>query len=259
MGKRLGGWFRERRVCLSPGDCFEMLRVMLSKIFVLIGLTFAFQVISAPVPNMPRMAMYQFVMLRAGTNSNQPTPEVQAKLQQEHLDGLIKLNREKVNLLFGPFTDNGDLRGIVVLDVPDAEAARKVLADDPYLKAGLMTLEIKPWLCETNHFFPPEIPHTPENLVLGFLMSGTNRVQLPAEEGQKIQSGHLAYMGELHKQGKLLIAGPFGDNSNRRGLVIYHVKTVAEAQELAAGDPAVKAGRLAIDARPWTTFKGILK
>ena len=44
-----------------------------------------------------------------------------------------------------------------------------------------------------------------------------------------------------------------------RGLVIYRVASVDEAKQLAAGDPAVKAGRLVIDARPWVTFKGILK
>jgi len=221
---------------------------------------FAFPAMAQTTPKLPpKMAMYQFVMMRAGTNTSEPSPEVAAKMQQEHLDGLLKLNQERVNLLFGPFTDNGDLRGIAVLDVPDADAAKKALANDPYVKAGLILLEVKPWLCETNHFFLPEAPHTPEQFVMGFLMRGTNRVQLPAEESQKIQAGHLGYMEGLYKEGKLPIAGPFGENSDWRGLVIYRVKTVVEAKELAAGDPAVKAGRLVIDARPWMTFKGILK
>lgn len=234
---------------------------MRNPLLVLISLaTLAFSAVAQTTPKLPpKMAMYQFVMMRAGTNTSEPSAEAAAKMQQEHLEGLIKLNRERVNLLFGPFTDGGDLRGIAVLDVPDAEAARRALANDSYVKAGLMSLEIKPWLCETNHFFLPETPHTPEQFVIGFLMRGTNRVQLPAEESQKIQAGHLAYMEELYQQGKLPIAGPFGENSDWRGLVVYRVKTVAEAKELAAGDPAVKAGRLVIDARPWMTFRGILK
>ena len=233
-------------------------------LLVLVSLaTFAFSALAQTTPKTPqlppKMVMYQFVMLRAGTNTSQPGAEAVAKMQQEHLDGLIELNQKRVNLLFGPFLDKGDLRGIAVLDVPDADAARKAFANDPYVKAGLLSLEVKPWLCETNHFFPPETPHTAEQFVLGFLMRATNRVQLPAEESQKIQAGHLAYMEELYKKGKLPIAGPFGDNSEWRGLVIYRVNTVDEAKELAAGDPAVKAGRLVIDARPWMTFKGILK
>ncbi|HUQ95525.1 MAG TPA: YciI family protein, partial [Bryobacteraceae bacterium] len=67
-----------------------------------------------------------------------------------------------------------------------------------------------------------------------------------------------------HKQGKLVMAGPFmpgpsGDAGDWRGIVVYRVGSVAEAQQLAANDPAAKAGRLAIEARPWMTLKGILK
>jgi uncharacterized protein YciI len=90
-------------------------------------------------------------------------------------------------------------------------------------------------------------------------MRGTNRVQLPAEESQKIQAGHLGYLGELHKQGKLIAAGPFLQDSDMRGVVIYRVATIEEAKALAAEDPAVKVGRLKIDARAWMTFKGMLK
>jgi uncharacterized protein YciI len=74
-----------------------------------------------------------------------------------------------------------------------------------------------------------------------------------------MQKQHLAYMDVLHQQGKLVLAGPFLDDSEWRGVVVYRVAGVEEAKQLAAGDPAVKAGRLAIDARPWMTLKGILK
>jgi uncharacterized protein len=73
------------------------------------------------------------------------------------------------------------------------------------------------------------------------------------------QIGHLAYMESLHAQGKLVAAGPFGDEGPARGIVIYRVKDVAEAKALAAEDPAVKAGRLVLDAWPWMTLKGILR
>jgi uncharacterized protein YciI len=59
--------------------------------------------------------------------------------------------------------------------------------------------------------------------------------------------------------GKLVAAGPFLDNTKARGVVIYRVANVEEARSLAAADPAVKAGRLVLEAHPWMTFKGILK
>jgi uncharacterized protein len=66
-------------------------------------------------------------------------------------------------------------------------------------------------------------------------------------------------MESLHAQGKLLVAGPLGDDGAARGIVIYRVPDVAAAKALAAEDPAVKAGRLVLEAWPWMTLKGILK
>jgi uncharacterized protein YciI len=168
------------------------------------------------------------------------------------------LNKARTNLLFGPFLDQGDLRGIAILDVADADAARQAFAADPYVQGGQMTVEIHPWMGPRGWFAPPGEPHTPEPLVFGFLKRGTN-TSMPPAEAQAIQKAHLAYMDQLHGQGKLVAAGPFADNTDLRGIVIYRVASVEDAKALAAGDPAVKAGRLVIDARPWMTFKGILK
>ena len=203
------------------------------------------------------MKQYQFVFLRTGPNTNQQEAGV-TDMQEAHLALLARLNRERVNLLYGPFLEKTDLRGIVVLDLPDAAAARKALEKDPFVKEGHLVLDVKPWLAETNLFGLPDSPNTPEQFALGFLMSGTNRIQTAADV-EVIQAGHLAYLRDLRKQGKLVVAGPFAEDTNWRGIFIYRVKTVEEAKELAAGDPAVKAGRLTIDARPWMTFKGMLK
>ena len=204
-----------------------------------------------------QMMTYQMVFFRAGPNQKLSAADSKTMLD-EHLAGLAKLNAGRIAVLYGPFQDNGDLRGIAILDVPSAEAARTHLADDPFVKAGHMVLEVKPWMGPRGWFQPPAQPPAPEHLVFGFLMRGTSTSQSPAE-AQAIQKGHLAYMDELHKQGKLVAAGPFADNSDYRGIVIYRVRDIEEAKQLAAGDPAVKAGRLRIDARPWMTFKGILK
>jgi uncharacterized protein YciI len=202
------------------------------------------------------MMTYQMVLLKTGPT---PVPPGQRQgMQNAHLAHLAKLNADRLNVLYGPFLDGAELRGLAILDVPDADAARKALADDPFVKGGHMVVEVKPWYGPKGWFHPPQSPATPEELVFGFLMRGPNTTQ-PAAEAQEIQKGHLAYMDELHKQGKLVAAGPFGDSGTMRGIVIYRVKTVEEARQLAAGDPAVKAGRLTIDARPWVTFKGILK
>ncbi len=205
------------------------------------------------------MTTYQMVFLNKGPNYDAVSKSVEApQMQKYHLAGLVALNARRVNLLFGPLLDDSDLRGILVLDVPNAEAAAKALADDPYVKAGAMTVTVRPWFGPKDFFHPPVEGQQLEPLILGFLVRGSSTAQA-ADAAAEIQKGHLAYMSRLHEQGKLLVAGPFMDDAPARGIVIYRVATVDDAKALAADDPAVKAGRLVLEAHPWMTFKGILK
>jgi uncharacterized protein YciI len=210
-----------------------------------------------PAPPRVEMTTYQMVLLRAGPSRTAEPGEGQ-RIQDAHLAYLAKLNRDGFNVLYGSFLDEGDLRGIVVLDVPSAERAHELMAADPHVQAGHRVVEVKPWLGPRGWFHPPAEPAALEQLVFGFLMRGT-RTSQSREEAMEIQKEHLAYMDGLHKQGKLIMAGPFLDDSEWRGVVVYRVASAEEARALAAGDPAVKAGRLVIDARPWATWRGILR
>lgn len=89
-----------------------------------------------------------------------------------------------------------------------------------------------------------------------FLNKGSKRDQDSAT-AEQIQKMHLAHMDSLAAQKKLVVAGPFLDEGNTRGICIYSVATLEEAKMLAEGDPAVKAGRLAVEVRPWMTQKGV--
>ena len=88
-----------------------------------------------------------------------------------------------------------------------------------------------------------------------FLKTGPDRNQSEAEAAE-IQTGHLAHMDRLADQNKICIAGPFGDDGDIRGVVIYNVKTMEEAVKLTQQDPAVIAGRLTIEIHPWWAMKG---
>lgn len=223
-----------------------------------------------------QMMTYQMVLFKGGPVKKR-SAEQQGAMMQGHLANLARLNGQRINLIYGPFTDAdpqtatmNDLRGIAVLDVADAETAKKHFADDPFVKAGEMVLEVKPWLGPKGWFSPPAMPASDdptkmamEPLIFGVLVRGPAAKANPPvhtmEQRQEFQKGHLAYMGELNKQGKLVMAGPFMEDGDWRGIVVYRVASVADAQALAANDPAVKAGRLAIEARSWMTLKGILK
>ena len=84
------------------------------------------------------------------------------------------------------------------------------------------------------------------------LLKGNNRSQDSATAA-KIQAGHMANISRLYYEGKLKVAGPFGDDGNWLGIFIFDCATKKEAEDLLKTDPAVAAGRLAYDIRPWWT------
>ncbi len=86
--------------------------------------------------------------------------------------------------------------------------------------------------------------------VIAFLKSGPNRPTDKAE-ANKLQAAHMANIGRLAEEGKLILAGPFMDNGDLRGLYVFDVRTIEEARELTATDPAIKAGSLVMELHPW--------
>lgn len=70
---------------------------------------------------------------------------------------------------------------------------------------------------------------------------------------KKIQEGHLANITRLAEMGKIVVAGPFGDDGNWRGIFIFNCETKEEVEKLLATDPAIAAGRLAYEIHPWWT------
>jgi uncharacterized protein YciI len=60
---------------------------------------------------------------------------------------------------------------------------------------------------------------------------------------------HIAYMGGFDKAGKLVIGGPFLDNTG--GLMVLEAASLDEAKAEAMADPTVKSGLLKVTVHPW--------
>ena len=86
------------------------------------------------------------------------------------------------------------------------------------------------------------------------LIKGPNRNQ-DSLTAAKIQDGHMNNIRRLADLGKIVVAGPFGDDGDWRGIFIFNCKTREEVIENLKTDPAVESGRLAYDIRPWWTAK----
>ena len=82
------------------------------------------------------------------------------------------------------------------------------------------------------------------------LTAGPNRTQ-DSVTAAKIQEGHMANITRLYYEGKLKVAGPFGDDGKWIGIFIFDCANKEEVESLLKTDPAIKNGRLNYEIHPW--------
>ena len=87
---------------------------------------------------------YCLFLYLSGPYRNQSEAESEL-LQQEHLRYLFQLREDGVLILNGPVTDEAPLRGIGIFNCTDKDEARKLLEDDPAVKAGRLNYEVYSW------------------------------------------------------------------------------------------------------------------
>jgi uncharacterized protein YciI len=92
---------------------------------------------------------------------------------------------------------------------------------------------------------------------VGFLYKGAKWTPQSTPETEKLQQAHLDNILRMEREGKLVIAGPFLDNGELRGLYVFRVASIEEAQAFANSDPAIQAGRLRLELHPWYAAKNI--
>jgi uncharacterized protein YciI len=89
-----------------------------------------------------------------------------------------------------------------------------------------------------------------KNYVMALLKRGPVKIE-DKEKRAEIQKAHLKNIIHLADEGKLIIAGPFMDDTPLRGIFIFNVESVEEARKLTETDPAIKAGVLEMELHPW--------
>jgi len=100
---------------------------------------------------------YWFVMLMRGPNRSQDSAAA-VKLQAGHMANMDTMYYAGKLKVAGPFGDNGNWRGIFILDCETKEEVEQLLAKDPAIAAGRLAYEIHPWYTEPSGSFKPGKP-----------------------------------------------------------------------------------------------------
>lgn len=178
-------------------------------------------------------------------------------LQSEHVANVIALLESGKAVIAGPLADNSDIAGVFVFRAKSAEEARTWAESDPAVKGGFFSAEMHPWWSE-DVMKKPSSPIKLTTAYLALLTRGAKWTPEKTPATEELQKAHMANMIRLAEMKKLVVAGPFGDNGQLRGIFVFKVASIDEARALSETDPAVQAGRLAIDIHPWLVPEGIL-
>lgn len=184
------------------------------------------------------------------------TPEAK-RIQEEHVNYVLSLLDSGKVVIAGPFTDGGEVSGVFVFRATSADEAKSWAEADPSVVAGHHTVEMHPWWSE-DIFGKATKPLKLTPMYFAFLTRGEKWTPEKTPATEEIQKGHMANINRLAAMKKLIAAGPFGDNGRLRGIFVFRVGSLEEAKTLTATDPAVQAGRLAMDIHPWMVPEGVL-
>ncbi len=206
-----------------------------------------------------KLVQFHMAILKKGPKWEMTKELERNAILKQHVDNVVSLLNSGKAVIAGPFADDTDLAGIFILRVASAEEAKNWVDADPAVKTGLMVAEMHPWWSED--IFKKAASPLKMNLVyFGFLQRGPNRKEGDSKnpEVQELQKAHIANIVRLAEMKKLVVAGPFGDDGDLRGVFVFRVDSLTEAKELAVTDPMIKIDRLRLELHPWNVPEGVI-
>lgn len=205
----------------------------------------------------PESKMVEFHMALMKRGPKLSASGISKEVRQAHIANVMSLLDSGKAIIAGPMGDEGDIVGIYIFRAKSAEEAKAWAEGDPAVKAGDLVAEMHPWWSE-DVMKKPATPLKLTTAYLGLLTRGAKWTPEKTPATEELQKAHIANIIRLAEMKKLVVAGPFGDNGTLRGIFVFKVASLEEAKQLAETDPAVKAGRLAIEMHPWMVPEGVL-
>ena len=98
-----------------------------------------------------------------------------------------------------------------------------------------------------SFLFITGISFAQEEYVVVFLNNNPEKQELPEDQVNDLQRQHLANIGKMAKEGKLLMAGPFEGGG---GIFIMNTSEIETAKRWILSDPAIRSNRWKIELLP---------
>lgn len=86
--------------------------------------------------------------------------------------------------------------------------------------------------------------------VMCFLKTGPLKVDDPQKRAE-LMKGHFGMIERLAKEKKLLLAGPFEDGGELRGIYLFDVPSIEDAKKLTESDPSIQQGFFKVEFVKW--------
>jgi uncharacterized protein YciI len=206
-----------------------------------------------------KMVQFQMAYMKKGPKWDSTGDAAKNQILHQHLRNVVALLQSGKAVVAGSFAPDPDPAGVFIFRAASPEEAKAWIDADPAVKAELLVPEMHPWFSE-DIFKKPDAPLQWSTVYFGFLKKGPNRKEGDDKtpEVQQLQKAHIANINRLAETRKLIMAGPFGDDGDLRGVFVFRVESLKEAQELAATDPMIKIDRLRIELHTWEIPAGIL-
>ena len=235
-----------------------MKNVLLTSILILLttGLSIPTQGQQQAEPQ-NKLIEFQMALLKRGPKWSPHPGKDSTTIHDQHVAYVHSLLESGKAMIAGSIKDDRELVAVYIFRTKSAEEAKSWVMADPAVSGGHVVAELHPWWSE-DVMKKTTTPQKLTTAYLAFLKRGEKWTPEKTPATAEIQKGHMANIQRLAQMKKLVVAGPFGDEGQLRGIFVFRVRSLEEARALASSDPAVQAGRLALDIHAWIVPEGIL-
>jgi uncharacterized protein YciI len=188
--------------------------------------------------------------------------EERQRIQDAHMANIRKMADDGVLVAAGPMEDEPvTISGIFIFKAPSLSEARGIAATDPTVVNGRNTVDVHPWRGPAGIGVPyfkwrrenPDAKDVMASHALCLVLRG------PAwAGGAHPDAEHERFIASLRGAGALAAAGPVEDDPVLLGIVVFRAPSTQEARKALEEDPAVRAGRVAIEYHEWWTADRVL-